>query len=353
VAVAGTVFSASRAFGAGGEGPRSFLTSALTYAPAAAFLVQWLFGRAVLGYLGDAARYLTPDPENIEARTRIRAEGVKLLRSLHNSRRYARVVVVGHSLGSVIGYEVLRHLWDEMRTPSFDVAAPQPEAKNFEVAISAVNEPPRGKSRAEVVSDFQEAQHRLWREQRGLGTPWLVTDFVTLGSPLAHASLLLEDPLITLERRKLERELPTCPPTSGEDETHYGETHEVKDPKGTRKWHFRIPHHGAVFSGTRWTNLYFPHRRLILGDVVGGPLAGVLGWGIRDVPVRPSVGGLWARTLASHTRYWRRPPIASPREDKESRKKQDEVSGTKSAIVALRSALQLESKRAKEPWPSP
>ncbi|HSL84053.1 MAG TPA: hypothetical protein VLF66_14875 [Thermoanaerobaculia bacterium] len=352
LAAAATAVSALRAFGEEGAGLRSFATSAITYAPVAVFLGQWLFGRMVLGYLGDAARYLTPEPANIEVRNKIRSEGARLLRRLHEARTYSRIVVVGHSLGSVIGYDVLRHLWDELRWPSFEREAHQPEATAFQAAIEAVEHPPEGTTAGAAVERFQQAQHRLWREQRSLGTPWLVTDFVTLGSPLAHAELLLEDPLITLKERKAQRELPTCPPNSDGEEAHYGETREIGGTNPPRKWFFRIPNHGAVFSGTRWTNLYFPHRRLALGDIVGGPLTEVFGVGIRDVAVRPSCRGVWARTLACHTMYWRRSTPAV-REDCATRKAKDRKTGTKDAIVALRSALALGAKRSKEKWPDP
>ena len=346
------VWSALDAVGEGGGGLSDFATSATTYVPVAAVVAQWLTGRFVLGYMGDAARYLTPDPENIEARTAIRAEGVSLLRRLHESKLYFRVVVVGHSLGSVIGYDVLRHLWDEYRMPDFAAPRPQPEAAKFEQAIEAVTQPAPDVSRAEAVDRFQQAQHRLWREHRGVGTPWLVTDFVTLGSPLAHAELLLEDPHISLERRKQERELPTCPPTSGDEPAHYGENRVTFEDGRRRKWHYRIPNHGAVFSGTRWTNLYFPHSRLLLGDVIGGPLAGVFGVGIRDVAVRPSHAGWLARTLASHVYYWQR-DADTPAEPKAARKERDKLTGTKDAVTALRSALLLEAWRSKDPWPRP
>lgn len=327
--------------------------SIFTYAPVVVFVAQAVLGRIMLGHIGDAARYLTPDPENIEARSKVRAEGVKLLRHLHRSKRYSRIVVVGHSLGSVIGYDVLRHLWDELRKPSFEETKPQPEAKAFEAEIKCLMRPPKGTTRGAAVQRFQEAQHRLWREQRSLRTRWLVTDFITLGSPLAHAALLLEDPLVSLDRRKLERELPTCPPTSGDDKTHYPETHEVPTGDSTHKWTFLVPHHAAVFASTRWTNLYFPHRWLVLGDVIGGPLAEVFGAGIRDVRVRPSAPGLRAHTLASHVLYWKQRPSGLASEDRAARKKYDKATGTKGAIVALRSALQLEAKLSKEQWPDP
>lgn len=65
----------------------------------------------LLYYVGDAARYLSPSPENIALRQRIRTDGVALLRRLHESGEYDRIVVVGHSLGSVIGYDMLTALW--------------------------------------------------------------------------------------------------------------------------------------------------------------------------------------------------------------------------------------------------
>jgi hypothetical protein len=325
----------------------------LTYAPFLAFAAQWAFGGVALRYIGDAARYLTPEPENIESRSKIRAEGVTLLRQLHLSKRYSRIVVVGHSLGSVIGYDVLRHLWDELRFPSFEERKPQPEAKAFEAEIEGLVNPPEGSNPRAALQRYQEAQHRLWREQRFLRTPWLVTDFITLGCPLTHAELLLEDPLISLDRRKLERELPTCPPTSDDKGAHYEQKYDVSDGELTGPWTFRIPDHAAVFASTRWTNLYFPHRLLFFGDIIGGPLAEVFGCGIRDVRVRPRAPGWLARTLVAHVLYWKQGPSGAASEDRESRKRTDRATGTTDAIAALRSALQLESKRSAEPWPEP
>lgn len=345
-ALALTAYSAWRAFEVAGW---SFFESMLTYAPLAVLAIQALVGRAFLGYLGDAARYLTPDPPNIEVRRKIRAEGVQLLRRLHDSGSYFRVVVVGHSLGSVIGYDVLRHLWDEYRWPSFEAARSQPEAEAFDTTVSELES---DENRTAAVERFQQAQHRLWREQRGLGTRWLVTDFVTLGSPLVHAELLLEDPVVSLERRKIERELPSCPPSCDRgDEVHYGETHDIVGAQPPRKFYFRIPHHGAPFACTRWTNLYFPHRRLILGDIIGGPLGPVFGRGIRDIPLRPSVGGPMAATLVSHVLYWRG---TSPVEtDREARRRRDDKTGTREAVHTLRWVLRLDSGRSNEKWPPP
>jgi len=71
--------------------------------------------RFFLAYVGDAVRYLTPDPPNIKARRDIRTAGLTLLRGLHEDelRRYERIMLVGHSLGSVIAYDLITWFWQE------------------------------------------------------------------------------------------------------------------------------------------------------------------------------------------------------------------------------------------------
>lgn len=65
--------------------------------------------------VGDAARYLNPSPANVGRREEIRQLGVNTLHSLNDPKnRYDRIVVVGHSLGSVIGYDILYHAWTQM-----------------------------------------------------------------------------------------------------------------------------------------------------------------------------------------------------------------------------------------------
>jgi hypothetical protein len=85
-------------------------------------LVQ-LIGRGVLlDVIGDAARYLDVHPTNVARRYDILRGGTEMLRRLHNMRdesdgsarcRYGRIVLVGHSLGSVIAYDCCRR-------PNFD-----------------------------------------------------------------------------------------------------------------------------------------------------------------------------------------------------------------------------------------
>lgn len=253
------------------------------YVALAILAIQAIGSRFILRYVADAARYLTPSPNNIDERNKIRAEGIKLLRELHKSKRYFRIIVVTHSLGSVIGYDTIRHLWVDLRKSHDPQPIKQTLARKFDEAVSQTLQNTASVSPKEV-EEFQQQQHALWREHRSAGIPWLVTDFITLGSPMTHASLLMADDPESFVQRKIEFEYPCCPPEPVQ-ETHYQKNYEV-----IMKSHpvsVRIPHHGAPFSSTRWTNIFFPYRMGILGDLIGGPLAAVFGKGIRDVPVYP------------------------------------------------------------------
>ena len=80
------------------------LVGSIVLLPIAGFVVKRV--------LGDAARYLHVAPHNIQCRNEIRQAGVELLNELHNpDRNYSRILIVGHSLGSVIGYDILTHSW--------------------------------------------------------------------------------------------------------------------------------------------------------------------------------------------------------------------------------------------------
>lgn len=96
-------------------------------------------GRFLRAYLSDAVRYLTPRPANIASRQAIRSEGLELLRRLHASCRYRRIIVVGHSLGSVIGLDLLRALWDEMRHPDPLIAGDQGHIAVFDAAADRLD----------------------------------------------------------------------------------------------------------------------------------------------------------------------------------------------------------------------
>lgn len=290
-------------------------------------ITQWIGSYFILGYVADAARYLSPTPENIEARNKIRSEGIKLLSNLHASGKYNRIVIVGHSLGSVIGYDIIRNLWLDLRKPSIPYPQKQNELKQFKNNVTKLE---TSQGMPVDIEAFQQCQHRLWQEFRLVGIPWLVTDFITLGSPLAHAEILMADNPSDLKRKHDEYEYPCCPP-SMEDQMYYHQHYQfTKGPERGMRSVF-IPHHGAPFSCTRWTNLYFPYHNIIFGDLIGGPLNHVFGKGIRDVPLIASTKNYLDSTLISHTRYWNN----GDKTDKNS------------SIEKLRNALRLDFLRGK------
>jgi hypothetical protein len=271
--------------------------------------------------LGDAARYLSPHPANIGVRHRIRAQGIDLLKRLHDSGDYDRIVVVGHSLGSVIGYDVITNLWDQLNSaPAPRYRKPQPGLGHVEKLGKDLPDAPS----ADELAQFQAAQLKLWAEQRALGYPWIISDFITLGSPLAHAAFLLADDARDLTTRQQLRELPSCPPIAEKSHYSYVVRYEIDGtPAATRRLH-----HAAPFAVTRWTNIYSPNFLGLFGDWVGGPLRKVFGRGIRDVAI--TAGLLRFIPLVPHILYWRGQPPRQP--------------GSRThAISALRSALDLGS----------
>ncbi|RPD44142.1 hypothetical protein DNI29_22360 [Hymenobacter sediminis] len=229
-------------------------------------------------FVGDAARYLTPLPVNIHRRQEIRAKGVEVLNKLHASGDYQRIILAGHSLGSVIGYDILTHAW-----PAYAAQLPSQTHPVLDQVEALVHESPLD------IDAFQQGQAALGHELRANGCPWLVTDFITMGSPLTHAEVLMAKDREDLESKQAERELPTCPPQLEASHFSY--------PAASK---MRRLHYAAVFGPTRWSNVYFPARAIVHGDIVGGPLQGVFGRGIRDCPVTTT---LWGGFL-SHTNYW-------------------------------------------------
>lgn len=320
--------------------------------------VIWLAITAVLSllqyllvyYLGDAARYLSPQPSNIDLRQKIRAEGIQLLRKLHESGKYDRIIVVGHSLGSVIGYDIITRLWQEYNelytgfTPDNQTLyelldkgeSPQPMLRD--------ELPDAGKNlldnTPEAFNVWRKCQRNAWIEQKYWGNPWRISDFITLGSPLAHAMLLLANSEEDFAQRKRQRELPTCPPQR--DTNGYGyaadTTYEIQD----KKFKPLYLHHAAPFAVTRWTNLYFPVFGSLGGDFIGGPLRPVLGLGIKDVPVQnPALSQLRNHSPLAHTAYWQQilTEIASATPHSETASAADQP--LEPTLTALRKALNL------------
>ena len=307
----------------------------------------WLIAQSiVLSYLGDAARYLSPLPQNIKLRQTIRRECIALLKSLHDSGKYDRIILVGHSLGSIIGFDALTHLWQQYHESLPDLALPERQAEVRTCMEQSVSPQPAVRDELPLaakalgdqgagIDEFQRAQAAAWREQRHFGNPWRITDFITLGSPLAHAMLLMADSTRDFSDRRNERELPICPPLR--DDRGYAFSGPVIDVGLGKKFTPLLLHHAAPFAVTRWTNLYFPAAFGLFGDFVGGPLRGVFGLGIRDVEVTLSRWhGLYARTPLAHTSYWQR------EKDQEKERESSGQPGRRvNALAALRRALDL------------
>lgn len=283
----------------------------------------WSFGRVVgrslhktivAEILGDASRYFDTSPNNVEVRQQVRAKGIELLDSLHRGGRYDRIIVYGHSLGSVIAYDVLSHAWTRMsRDHDNHPSMRTPHLRALEDELNSRTEPDLGASvgnrvRLESVGDVQALQHSAWQEAQSNGFRWRVSDLVTAGSPLTHARWLLDPSDGLLDDRVAERLMPTCPPqtalvrtpTPGRQRKEFTYTHHYKvaGPHPSRS--VVVPDQAAVFAFVRWTNLYFPRSGSRIGDPVGGPVGPVLGRWVQDIPLRHSGGGLLG---FAHTKY--------------------------------------------------
>lgn len=210
----------------------------------------------ILRVVGDVARYLHVAPANIQRRHYICQAGVAALKALHEpARGYERVVIVGHSLGSVIGYDVLTHGWIGFNQKHSLDATEKTSLDLLEaMAVS-------GPVKPELV---RAAQRQYFEELKANGNPWRVTDFITLGSSLAHAEIVLARDTNDLEQKQNDREFPTCLPVLESDEWNGKRTDRFSyRTDRTRKDSYRVPRHAAMFAPTRWTNLYYPSRWII------------------------------------------------------------------------------------------
>jgi hypothetical protein len=287
-------------------------------------------------YFGDVARYVKAKPPNVARRQEIRENGVQLLETLMGiqpdgtvkpERDYDRIVVVAHSLGTIVAYDILTHAFARVNTIVDKTVNPFPQAARValeKMVREAAANPAAGKEDEAWIASFQKAQADARRELNRTGNPWIVSDFVTLGSPLTHAEFLLVRDRARLTEAKSQRILPTCPPTLEYDGTtkqqHFtyrslevrglGTDADVGSP--------RVPHHAALFAYTRWSNIYSPNSAIAWGDIISGPLAGAMGMeangrtisGIVDRPVMPVLdrGGRPIveedRPFFTHTKYW-------------------------------------------------
>jgi hypothetical protein len=258
-------------------------------------------------YLGDVARYFRNAPENVAVRREIRKQAVDTLEALHLSGDYDRIVVVAHSLGTVVAYDMLRAYYARIRYQLPESSKLGPDFATLDggvtdrVAARALGRQVIAAMAKAVESDGNVRGRKKAPPSEAKLRAWLVTDFVTLGSPLAHAYYLMckgntEHALKrNFEVRANAREFPTCPPTQIDKIAKDGWLTFELDGE-------RYFHHGGQFALTRWTNLYFPIYQLLWGDAIGGQLAPIFGDHVVDIAVYTNS----ARRVSffAHTLYW-------------------------------------------------
>ena len=275
----------------------------------------------VFPYAGRVVRYTRAKPDNIAARKNIRERGLELLSELHKG--YDRIIIVGHSLGSILAYDLISYFWAN-RPESHTVVEGTPEfdaLRELERAIAGLGGSTSPSPAA--MAAYQDAQAEFARLLRLRPKPtgdtpdtrWLITDLVTLGSPLSHAEFLMAKSKKDLEERQQDREYPRSPPLREElDPINKTKAEQAGFPLDPRKpqllafpfgahqqWQL---HHASPFAATRWTNIYDPARLVLFGDLISGPVAPVFGRAIDDVDLQELRGQSWRFT---HTRYWTLP----------------------------------------------
>jgi hypothetical protein len=230
--------------------------------------------------LVDVARYLDTSPYSYAARRAVRGGLVDLLHALHDGR-YSRIVVVAHGVGTFISYDALTAFWAQ--------------------------------------THGRHAGPPAWQDLRDQGNPWRITDFVTVGAPMALADLLVTRPGLVsgfkksdaVRRRDLfeglvrRGVLVRCPPrseTQPVDSNEHPASYRCRDGEA----HDVLGSH-SPFAVTRWTNLWFPVvRGELRGDWFGGALRPLFGPGIRDIEILGNEPERFKRGSA-HTEYFAHP----------------------------------------------
>jgi hypothetical protein len=241
-----------------------------------------------LNSAGDAARYFTPEPDNISERSNIRQQGIQFLQKLHQIQtieKVDRIIVVAHSLGTVVGYDLMRLLcttYNEIYRPQLEIK--QPLLEKLDAFLLTKDN----------LDEFRKLQFMTWDEQKVNGNPWLISDFVTLGAAINAADYFMVTQE-TFENLIIQREMPVCPPAKDtkDDSMIYNcwPPFEIEGQKRTIK----LLNHGALFAVTRWTNIFYSC------DYVGGPMQRKFKNGIKDVEIpRKSI---WFYP-GGHTDYW-------------------------------------------------
>jgi WD40 repeat protein len=133
--------------------------------------------------MADSARYLSPKPTNIARRRDIVDRGVRLLRALTRSGRYDRIVIVAHSLGTLVAFDALNRWWshfeenvrrDDLRGARAEVATAASELADgarrglasIADGLSEVVNPPRKRGRGAKGGERLRAEDARTDEKR-------------------------------------------------------------------------------------------------------------------------------------------------------------------------------------------
>lgn len=284
---------------------------------------RWLHKAATASF-GRVVRYTRADPDNIAARQAVHERGLKLMNSLHEGDQYKRIILVSHSLGTMLAHDLLSYFWAQ-RGAARKIAEASPEFDALCELENAAADVDQSAPSAAALDRYHAAQRRLRvtlaarapkNPQDAADPRWLITDFVTLGSPLAHAEFLIAASAEDLARRKFERELPQSPPLREDLDpkvfqlaraTHklpVGSSFETSKlisfppPASPHVWEL---HHAAPFAVVRWTNIYDSASLVFRGDIIGGPVANAFGPAIIDIDLKSLRGQSRSFT---HTKYW-------------------------------------------------
>ncbi len=282
----------------------SLLWSAAVWTILAA-IVAGLLTYFIVPYLGDVAAYVSAEPDTVVGRSEVRERGLALLKPLMEDPAYDRIVLVSHSLGSVVAYDLLQILWAEYG-PNHRNARQEPAILDALRKVGKFSLPLASADRDAIsfseqqLADFRVAQWNLFSElaktPESGSKPWKISDFVTFGSPLTHAEFLISRNRAAFQRGLEERLFASCPPIS-----------ERKTPTVlyADRYGRQHAHHAAVFAATRWTNVFDIGNLWSTGDPVSGSMRENFGPGVAEIRVRLrwKLLGFWTR-IFTHTQYW-------------------------------------------------
>jgi hypothetical protein len=282
--------------------PTPVLTEARVWAAVGTAVVGYVTATVLVPYIGDIVQYVRATPGTVRAREAIRTRGLELLRKIHDKGEYDRIVLVGHSLGCFVAYDLLQLIWQE-RGPSPKngwtgmTTAQRDALHKVDGHVRALN-PLDGSAPSFDPTAYDDAQAEL-RVALAAGRKWIISDFVTLGSPIAHSAFLTHDDGDAVAAGLAERMLSASPPRP--DAPNNSMFYYAGDDKNP--W----PHHAAVFCAVRWTNIFDHAPFPAFGDVVSGEIdRNQFGPGVRNekVEIRRGSVPLWCRRF-THTEYWR------------------------------------------------